>query len=602
MSDEDDYLSEESYEFEFEEDDDDEEIEDQSSREDSPEDSLTEANNKFRRLITSADEKSDTEWVFKAYKQLAKIHYQQQNYDLVLEDIGRLMEMLPELNGNYAEESISKILTRYAASPNHTFVKNLYDVIVNHLQDFISSGSSGHRLWLKININRLNNLLEIEDLSSCHELIDLINRRLSKVSESTRNSYALEIIAAEILFTMKTSRSPIRLGELYRRSLDVTPAITHPQVMGVVRECGATVHFFKGNYDKARMEFYECFKNYDEAGSSSKKKVLKYLIICCLLVESEVNPFESQETQSYAQLAEYRNLIELVEAYEKLDLEAFLEVEGKMAESKDPLSNDPIFVVSQKLLLHNLKVKMLVNLAKAYRTVRFDFIIDKLCLSDDNHLEHLLIESTNSGTLSNLQINFQKRYIICSTERGKLLFPPTMDENEVKNNVRSLYRLSFEGPWQLSSAGHSLDLELEDAYDDAPQLNVLLEEEQVLRNREYGSNVYEMLFGNSALQTDASLEQEEWLKYMRSAIPKKKVCASTQKDQVILEQREESEGNVDNSRENEEAIENTNKGILGSSVNYASDNSKKQEHEDIKGKLDLLHEWAHSLSLEVRHK
>lgn len=551
-------------------------------------------------MIGLADSKVDTEWVFKAHKQLAKIYYQQKNYELVLKEIGKLMGLLPELNGNYAEESISKILTRYATCLDHSFVKNLYDVIVNHLQDFILSGSSGHRLWLKININRLNNLLETNDLSTCHELIDLIEERLGKVSELTRNSYALEIIAAEIVFTMKTSRDPIKLGELYYRSLDVTPAITHPQVMGVIRECGATVQFFKGNYDKARVEFYECFKNYDEAGSSSKKKVLKYLIICCLLVESEVNPFESQETQSYAQLPEYRNLISLVEAYEKLDLKDFVEIEATMKQTKDPLSEDPLFAMSHKLILKNLKIKMLMNYSKAYRTLRFDFVIDRLLLANDDELEQLLIEMANSGILSNFKINFANRYVSFSVGKEKKLFPNTLDETIIRNNVRSLYRLSFEGPWQPSNSEYSTDFEVRDAYDDAVPLNALLEEEHIPQNRENGSNVFETLFGISALHADTITEQEEWLKYMRSSMPKKKVGISTQKDQVILEQREESEEKLENSHENDEAVANTKKGILGSAVNYSDgDDAKNKENEELKEKLDLLHEWAHQLSLDV---
>ncbi|KAM9918821.1 hypothetical protein OXX80_012864, partial [Metschnikowia pulcherrima] len=165
MSEEDDFLSEESYEFEFEEDDDNEEIQEEQTQENSPglkEDSLNEAADKFEKLIANADGNNDIEWVFRAFKQLAKIHYQKQEYSLVLNDTKELMNLLPELNGNYAEESISKILSRYATSHDHAFVSNLYDVIVDRLQNFISSGTSGQRLWLRININRLNNLLEMD--------------------------------------------------------------------------------------------------------------------------------------------------------------------------------------------------------------------------------------------------------------------------------------------------------------------------------------------------------------------------------------------------------------------------------------------------------
>ncbi|OBA19974.1 hypothetical protein METBIDRAFT_32980 [Metschnikowia bicuspidata var. bicuspidata NRRL YB-4993] len=609
MSEEDEYLSEESYEFEFEEDDE-ENSEARPIEEDSPEnqyyyakdlkeDSLKEAGVKFTKLIALLDVNRDTEWIFKSYKQLAKIHYQQQEYTSVLEDVRKLMVVLPGLNGNYAEESVSKILTRYAASSDHVFVKNLYDVIVNHLQDFILSGSSGHRLWLKINVNRLNNLLEINDLEACEQLIDLINDRLENVSELTKNSYALEILAAEIIFTMKTTKSVLRLGELYSRCIQVTPAITHPQVMGVIRECGATVQFFKGNYDKARVDFYESFRNYDEAGSSSKKRVLKYLMICCLLVQSEVSPFESQETQSYAQLSEYKNLMDLVDAYEKLDLMDYLETVNRMKRENDPLASDTLFMNSQDVLIHNLKVNMLLNFAKSYDAVQFDYLIKKLCLDDEDDLEHLLVEMANKGVLSCMKINFTNRYVNFSAKEQEKVFPAALNEVYLKNNVRTLYMLSYKGPWNF--AGEELsDLESSDVYDSATQLHALLREEQSPRTWMNVSNIIEIIFGNNALQVDTNSEQGEWLKYMWSSIPKKKIGVSSQKDRVMFEKREESEKILERSQENDEAAANTKKGILESVVSIGLDILEETEPQKTNHKLDLMEQWAHQLGVNIR--
>ena len=42
-----------------------------------------------------------------------------------------------------------------------------------------------------------------------------------------------------------------------------------------------------------------------------------------MLAENEVNPFESQETQTYSQLSEYTNLILLIKCYDELDLQGF---------------------------------------------------------------------------------------------------------------------------------------------------------------------------------------------------------------------------------------------------------------------------------------
>jgi len=52
-----------------------------------------------------------------------------------------------------------------------------------------------------------------------------------------------------------------------------------------------------GQWNKASEDFFESFRNYDEAGSQQRIQVLKYLVLANMLTGSEVNPFDSQETK-----------------------------------------------------------------------------------------------------------------------------------------------------------------------------------------------------------------------------------------------------------------------------------------------------------------
>lgn len=52
-----------------------------------------------------------------------------------------------------------------------------------------------------------------------------------------------------------------------------------------------------GNWNRASEDFFESFRNYDEAGSTQRIQVLKYLVLANMLTGSEVNPFDSQETK-----------------------------------------------------------------------------------------------------------------------------------------------------------------------------------------------------------------------------------------------------------------------------------------------------------------
>lgn len=84
--------------------------------------------------------------------------------------------------------------------------------------------------------------------------------------------------------------------------------------MGVIKECGGKMWMGErtfmvdvsilhcstcsiGQWNRASEDFFESFKNYDEAGSPQRIQVLKYLVLANMLTGSEVNPFDSQETK-----------------------------------------------------------------------------------------------------------------------------------------------------------------------------------------------------------------------------------------------------------------------------------------------------------------
>lgn len=53
------------------------------------------------------------------------------------------------------------------------------------------------------------------------------------------------------------------------------------------------------SWEKAQTDFFESFRSYDEAGSMQRIQVLKYLVLAHMLMNSEIDPFDSQETKPY---------------------------------------------------------------------------------------------------------------------------------------------------------------------------------------------------------------------------------------------------------------------------------------------------------------
>lgn len=50
-------------------------------------------------------------------------------------------------------------------------------------------------------------------------------------------------------------------------------------------------------WGKASTDFFESFRNYDESGAPQRIQVLKYLVLANMLMASDINPFDSQETK-----------------------------------------------------------------------------------------------------------------------------------------------------------------------------------------------------------------------------------------------------------------------------------------------------------------
>lgn len=546
---------------------------------------------KFKQLVNTTDSEEDVEWVFKSFKQLAKVTFYRLEYQETLFFIGKLIAMLPKLNGNYAEESINKLLSRFMHCANREFVSEMYDVIVNQLQDSMVSGASGHRLWLRININRFKNLLEDKNLESAHELLTQIKKQLGKVTELTRNSFALDVIAAEIELSMFRSATLSELIEYHRRSTQITSAITHPRVMGVIKECGATVHFFRKQFERARLEFYESFKNYDEAGSSSKRKILKYLGLCSMLTDSELNPFESQETQSYVQLPEYQNLIALIDAYESRNLNQFRAIADRMRAVNDPLSQDRLFLVAEEQISHNLKLKVLSKYLRASKTISYDFLMRKLCLKNDEELEYLILTMANNGLISMINIDYENRLIEIH-DNDQLLFHFNMDGSHVKNNVDILYNLRYSGPHEIyENTGDLAQMEMDsilsisnsETFDVEPIDNLIAK-----------TNIHELLFCESPYKRGTN-DIEQWYKFVVSALPPKKSsdfhCKNAPESKTIS-----TEHNLD---DEDEGAKNTDSGILGSSINYSEDLHEHMERPQV-DKIDSLLELARSMKRNLR--
>jgi len=69
--------------------------------------------------------------------------------------------------------------------------------------------------------------------------------------------------------------------------------------------------------------YFGTHSSLDEAGSPQRIQCLKYLVLANMLMESSINPFDSQETKSYQNDPEIIQMTNLVTAYQRKEIKEF---------------------------------------------------------------------------------------------------------------------------------------------------------------------------------------------------------------------------------------------------------------------------------------
>jgi len=126
------------------------------------------------------------------------------------------------------------------------------------------------------------------------------------------------------------------------------------------------------DWKKAQSDFFESFRNYDEAGSLQRIQVLKYLVLTTMLMGSDINPFDSQETKPYKNDPRIAAMTELVDAYQRDDITQY--------ENQDLLA-DPFIAENIDEVTRNMRTKAVVKLVAPYTRFRLDFIAKRLSIS-----------------------------------------------------------------------------------------------------------------------------------------------------------------------------------------------------------------------------
>ncbi|KAJ5111138.1 hypothetical protein N7532_001673 [Penicillium argentinense] len=378
MSDDDDFMQDsgdEDYDFEYEDDDDEQEgdigIENKyynakQMKVDNPEEAVDE----FLGVPALEQDKSD--WGFKGLKQAIKLEFKLGRYGDAVEHYRELLTYVKSaVTRNYSEKSINNMLDYIEKGSDdaqaYHCMEQFYSLTLDSFQN-----TNNERLWLKTNIKLARLWLERKEFSQLSKKVRELHRACQREDgsdDSSKGTYLLELFALEIQMYAEMKNNK-RLKVLYQRALRVRSAVPHPKIMGIIRECGGKMHMSEENWKEAQSDFFESFRNYDEAGSMQRIQVLKYLVLTTMLMKSDINPFDSQETKPYKSDPRISAMTDLVDAYQRDDIHAY---EAVLSQNPDVLA-DPFIAENIDEVSRNMRTKAVLKLIAPYHRFSLQFI------------------------------------------------------------------------------------------------------------------------------------------------------------------------------------------------------------------------------------
>ncbi|OTA58568.1 PCI domain-containing protein [Hypoxylon sp. EC38] len=374
---------EEQYDFEYEDDDGDDSgdvgIENKyynakQMKSSDPEEAIDE----FLGIPDLEQEKGD--WGFKGLKQAIKLEFRLGRYDKAVEHYTELLTYVKSaVTRNYSEKSINNMLDYIEKESENEAARKamekFYSLTLNCFQN-----TNNERLWLKTNIKLAKLLLDRKEYLAVTKKLRELQKACQREDGSddpAKGTYSLDIYALEIQMYAET-RNNKQLKVLYQRALKVRSAVPHPKIMGIIRECGGKMHMSEENWKDAQSDFFESFRNYDEAGSLQRIQVLKYLLLTTMLMKSDINPFDSQETKPYRNDPRIAAMTELVDAYQRDDMHTYVNV---LQKNQDILA-DPFIAENIDEVTRNMRTKAIVKLIAPYTRMNLVWVARQLKISE----------------------------------------------------------------------------------------------------------------------------------------------------------------------------------------------------------------------------
>lgn len=363
----------------------------------------------FEEVLRMEAEKG--EWGFKALKQIVKLKFRAGDFRTM---ITRYKEMLTYIRSavtrNYSEKCINSILDFVSSSNQMNLLQEFYETTLAALQE-----ARNERLWFKTNLKLGKLWFDMEEFPRLSRILKDLHKSCQRADGSDdhrKGTQLIEVYALEIQMYTATKNTK-KLKQLYEKALQVKSAIPHPRIMGVIRECGGKMHMSAQNFESAHSDFFEAFKNYDEAGNNRRIQCLKYLVLASMLEMSDIDPFDSPEAKPYINNKEILSMTNLHAAYRGKDVRRFEQI---LKENSDTIMHDTFIREHVEELVNRFRSQVLLELIAPYTRIEIGFAAQELNI-EMSQLEQLLVSLIIDGKIQGHIDQLNNRLILFDASR-----------------------------------------------------------------------------------------------------------------------------------------------------------------------------------------
>ncbi|TDH69304.1 hypothetical protein CCR75_002543 [Bremia lactucae] len=340
----------------------------------------------------------EQKWAFQALENVVKICLGRRNWDEMLHHYEQMLEHLEFVTRNESTESISSILDEVSTATGKEaqkectkYTSKMYELTLDKLKDV-----SSDRLWFSINVKLGKLYLDMQEYDQLQRLIYQLYdycQTPEGVQDLSKATSLLEVYALEIQLCVATKNNA-KMRVIYPETLDLDAAVADPRIMGFIREEGGKMYMEEKEWTLAYNEFFESFRNYQEAGNARATQCLKYVVLANMLTSSNINPFDSREAKVYQDVEEIGAMLLLRGAYEANDI---VEFEKILKNTKYKLLSDPIMKRYLNPLLHNIRSNVLTKLVRPYKAIRMESLSRSMniSLNDVENIAVALIQDRN---------------------------------------------------------------------------------------------------------------------------------------------------------------------------------------------------------------